>query len=162
MKFEEIIYIIGTIVVILVVLYISFYSINFQLTTISNILGEKNLTREGFNSRKINLEKDKEKNKNNKIFSGVGINSEQYNASIKSTTNDILEHLMIPTYRNKYESIILNLNDYANAEMLNVVLNGIDENKNVDYGDLLIKIGTLQTGKNALNDILKFMDDTNE
>jgi hypothetical protein len=69
-----------------------------------------------------------------------------------------MEHLILSKYRSNYEKIILNLHDYANAEMLNIVLNGVNTSSEADHIELIKNIGNIQQGKEALNEILKFMD----
>lgn len=149
---NDILQIIGASIIILIIIYISIYIMNRHLSYVSSFFSyynDEKPTKEGFSDSSSTP---------NQFLTGVGLNSEQYNANIKSKTKQIMEHLILSKYRSNYEKIILNLHDYANAEMLNMVLNGGNPSSEADHIDLIKNIGHIQQGKEALNEILKFMD----
>lgn len=80
-----------------------------------------------------------------------------YSTSIKSTGTHLLDTLLISKYRSDYENVILNMDDYVHALMLDTLLNIDSTNKeNVISG--LTTINTLNASKDALNNIMKFVD----
>ena len=68
------------------------------------------------------------------------------------------EHL-VPKYRKDYENIIINMDDYVNMlmlkQVLNLNLNNADDKSNIEA---ITKIATLKSAKDALNDVMKFVD----
>jgi len=90
------------------------------------------------------------------ISSGVAGNAQSYAANIKSLTVKNQDTLLISKYRNDYENVILNLDDYVNTLMLQTALN-IDP---VKSSESLDKLKALNETKSALNNVMKYIDKT--
>ena len=88
--------------------------------------------------------------------SGVAGNAQSYAANIKSLTVKNQDTLLISKYRNDYENVILNLDDYVNTLMLQTALN-IDP---VKSSESLDKLKALNETKSALNNVMKYIDKT--
>ena len=86
--------------------------------------------------------------------SGVAGNAQSYAANIKSITVKNQDTLLISKYRNDYENVILNLDDYVNTLMLQTALN-IDP---VKSSESLDKLRALNETKSALNNVMKYID----
>jgi hypothetical protein len=86
--------------------------------------------------------------------SGVAGNAQSYAANIKSLTVKNQDTLLISKYRNDYENVILNLDDYVNTLMLQTALN-IDP---VKSSESLDKLRALNETKSALNNVMKYID----
>ena len=85
---------------------------------------------------------------------GVAGNAAAYAASIKSTTINLQDTLLISKYRADYETAILNLDDLINNLMLQASLN-IDQQNPTQTIENLAK---MQQAKVALNSVMKFVD----
>jgi hypothetical protein len=85
---------------------------------------------------------------------GVAGNAAAYAASIKSTTINLQDTLLISKYRADYETAILNLDDLINNLMLQASLN-IDQQNPTETIENLAK---MQQAKVALNSVMKFVD----
>jgi hypothetical protein len=85
---------------------------------------------------------------------GIAGNAASYGAAIKATTIKMQDEFLISKYRTDYETTILNLDDLINSLMLKTALS-VDAN-NPDK--LIIKLAQLNEAKNALNNVMKFVD----
>jgi hypothetical protein len=85
---------------------------------------------------------------------GIAGNAAAYGASIKSTSIQLQDMLLISKYRSDYETAILNLDDLINNLMLETALN-IDA-KNPQNS--IEKLGKMNQAKVALNSVMKFVD----
>jgi hypothetical protein len=91
---------------------------------------------------------------NSNSTNGVAGNAASYAALIKATTIKMQDEFLISKYRTDYETTILNLDDLINSLMLKTALS-VDAN-NPDK--LIIKLSQLNEAKNALNNVMKFVD----
>lgn len=91
--------------------------------------------------------------------SGVAGSAATYGDTIKSLTVKMQDEHLIPKYKKEYENIIINMDDYLNMlmlkQVLNLNLNSADNKPNIDS---INKIATLKSAKDALNDVMKFVD----
>jgi hypothetical protein len=85
---------------------------------------------------------------------GVAGNASSYSASIKAATIKLTDSFLISKYRGDYETVILNLDDYINCQMLQTALS-IDQ---INPGPSLAKLVEMNQTKAALNNIMKFID----
>jgi len=85
---------------------------------------------------------------------GVAGNASSYGASIKAATIKLNDSFLISKYRGDYETVILNLDDYINCQMLQTALS-IDQS---NPGPSLAKLVEMNQTKAALNNIMKFVD----
>jgi hypothetical protein len=85
---------------------------------------------------------------------GIAGNAESYGATIKSETIKMQDILLISKYRSQYEAVILDLDDFVNNLMLTTALT-IDKTK---PEETLTKLNEMNQSKNALNNLMKFID----
>ena len=85
---------------------------------------------------------------------GIAGNAAAYAASIKSTTINLQDNLLISKYRSDYETAILNLDDLINNLMLQASLNIDQQNPTQTIQNL----AQMQQAKVALNSVMKFVD----
>jgi hypothetical protein len=85
--------------------------------------------------------------------SGVGGGSEAYATHIKNQVIHLQDTLLVDKYRDKYESIVVSLDDLINNAMLSTALNIDPRNPNKQFEAL----ATMNQSKAALNVIMKFI-----
>jgi len=85
---------------------------------------------------------------------GIAGNAASYGASIKSTSIQLQDMLLISKYRSDYETAILNLDDLINNLMLETALNIDAKNPQTS----IEKLGKMNQAKVALNSVMKFVD----
>jgi hypothetical protein len=91
-------------------------------------------------------------------LSGVAGSAVNYAASIKAKTVIIQDTVLISKYRKDYENVIINLDDYLSALMLEQVLSmNISDNLQSNIQKIQI-INTLSTGKKTLNEVMSYID----
>jgi hypothetical protein len=88
------------------------------------------------------------------LTNGIAGNAAAYGATIKSTSIQLQDALLISKYRSDYETTILNLDDLINNLMLNTALS-IDV-KNPAAG--IKKLAEMNQAKSGLNSVMKFVD----
>jgi hypothetical protein len=64
--------------------------------------------------------------------------------------------LLVPKYRKEYENIIINMDDYLNAKMMEQILS-IKMGSNSET-ESFKTLSTLYSAKSALNDAMKWVD----
>ena len=89
-------------------------------------------------------------------FGNAG-SSEDFSKEIKAKFTKLQDQLLVSKYRSEYETIILHMDDYINTLMLDTLLQ-TDIHK--DPISSFEKINTLQSTKQSLNSIMKFVDST--
>ena len=87
---------------------------------------------------------------------GIAGNASAYGANIKAEVIKMQDIALISKYRQDYESVVLNLDDYVNNLMLKTALNMDMENPE----KTLLTLSQLNQSKDALNNIIKFIDST--
>jgi hypothetical protein len=84
---------------------------------------------------------------------GMGIGAKDTASKVKSLTVGLTDKLLVPKYKKDYETLIINAEEYINALMLTKVLAA--GNKDISA---LIQVGQLKQAKDALNDVMKYVD----
>jgi hypothetical protein len=82
-------------------------------------------------------------------------------ATIKESTTKTLDTLLINKYRSNYEDIIINMNNWCDAEMLRTIVSGDMDCKNGCDDKFMKKIHTvndLGSFKGYLNKSMGFLD----
>ena len=80
-----------------------------------------------------------------------------YSEHIKSLVVKMQDDLLVEKYQVDYENILINMDDYINLLMLKQVLN-INTNDTASAIASLKPIASLKKTKDALNDVMKFVD----
>jgi hypothetical protein len=84
---------------------------------------------------------------------GMGIGAKDTASKVKSLTIGLTDKLLVPKYKKDYETLIINAEEYINALMLTKVLAAGNEDISA-----LIQVGQLKQAKDALNDVMKYVD----
>lgn len=106
------------------------------------------------------LENQQNQNINNLTasLSGVAGSAANYAESIKAKTVQIQDTVLVSKYRKEYENVIINLDDYFSALMLEQVLSmNVSDNLQSNIQKIQI-INTLSTGKKTLNEVMTYVD----
>ena len=85
---------------------------------------------------------------------GEAGNAANFAAQIKAKTVQLQDSLLIQKYRQDYENIIINMDDYFSMLMLKTVLN-LEETGD---GKQIAALNALSTAKKTLNEIMAFVD----
>lgn len=93
-------------------------------------------------------------NKATSSSNGIAGNAASYAATIKSTSIQLQDALLISKYRSDYETTILNLDDLINNLMLETALNVDVKNPKPS----IEKLSQMNQAKAALNNVMKFVD----
>jgi len=85
--------------------------------------------------------------------SGIGGGADEYATFIKNQVIHLQDTLLVNKYRDKYESIVINLDDLVNNAMLTTALTIDPQNPNKQLGSLV----SMNQSKIALNSVMKFI-----
>lgn len=85
---------------------------------------------------------------------GEAGNAANFAAQLKAKTVQLQDSLLIQKYRQDYENIIINMDDYFSMLMLKTVLN-LEETGD---GKQIVALNALSTAKKTLNEIMAFVD----
>ena len=95
-----------------------------------------------------------------KVNTGHGINSSKLTEQLKIEHNNLKDKLNIKEYRNNYENVVIDMNDYLDGLMLNELLSlnhaSIDPNNILNTVN---NINKMSSGKQNLNKIMKYLDE---
>jgi hypothetical protein len=95
---------------------------------------------------------------NNSILNGYAGNAKSFAETIKSLSVKLTDKLIVSKYRTDYENIIINMEDYINLIMLDIIFSLNTSLNQVETIKLLNDLGTLKASKDALNDSMKYLD----
>jgi hypothetical protein len=99
-------------------------------------------------------------NDNDKVKTAHGFNSSKLTEQLKIEHNNMKDKLNIKQYRNNYENVVIDMNDYLDGLMLNELLslnqNSLDPNNILSAVE---NINKMSTGKQNLNKIMKYLDE---
>ena len=90
---------------------------------------------------------------------GEAASAATYAATIKANFVKMQDELLIPKYRKDYETTIINMDDYISMLMLKQVLNMNLNNTDMKaVTENINRLNILKSSKDALNDVMKFVD----
>jgi hypothetical protein len=96
---------------------------------------------------------------NNNVETSHSNNSTKFADNLKTQHSVLKDKLNISKYRNNYENIIIEMNDYIDSLMLNELLNVNPINLNeIKIMKTIENINKLSSGKQDLNKIMKHID----
>lgn len=78
-------------------------------------------------------------------------------ASIKSANNQLTDTLLISKYKSSYEDLIIALDDWANMNMINILINGKVGTSILDM-ESITQYNALADFKKKLNDSMTYID----
>ena len=87
---------------------------------------------------------------------GFAGSAQGYAEEVKANYVKLQDQLLVPKYRKEYESVIINMDDYLNAKMMEQILSikmGSDSE-----AESFKTLATLFSAKGALNDAMKWVD----
>jgi hypothetical protein len=90
--------------------------------------------------------------------SGEAGTASSYAASIKALVVKLQDELLIAKYRQDYESVIINLDDYIGMLMIKQVLNIKPSDDIKSTVDAINNLNSLKTAKESLNTTMTFLD----
>jgi len=94
-------------------------------------------------------------------LTNLSSNSTDTASLIKDNTTKTLDTLLVDKYRGNYEDIIVNMNDWCDAQILNNVVSGKMDCSNGCNEKILANvknINDLETFKGSLNKTMKYLD----
>jgi hypothetical protein len=95
-----------------------------------------------------------------KVNTAHGFNSSKLTEQLKIEHNNMKDKLNIKQYRNNYENVVIDMNDYLDGLMLNELLslnqNSLDPNNILST---IENINKMSNGKQNLNKIMKYLDE---
>lgn len=87
---------------------------------------------------------------------GIAGSAQSYAEEVKANYVKLQDELLVPKYRKEYENIIINMDDYLNAKMMEQILS-IKMGSNSET-ESFKNLSTLYSAKSALNDAMKWVD----
>jgi|AntAceMinimDraft_18_1070375.scaffolds.fasta_scaffold298386_1 hypothetical protein len=141
---EDFLKIVGIIIIVVFLVWLVFKSLKLQL-------GFMNKIQEGLTSSSSSVDKTNSTN-------GYAGNASSLAASIKALSTALTDKLIVSKYRTDYENVIINLEDYINLLMVDNVLSLNVGSNNEDMIKTINVLGSLNSSKLALNDVMKFID----
>jgi len=143
---------VGLMIVIAIVIYFAFRVMNKLIPTLqesfSDIEGLTTLSASTSGS-KTNL---------GTSFNGVAGNAANYAKKIESQTAKMVDGMLIPKYRNDYEQVLLHLENYHNANLLNKLLNYNLNDPTKSSEELSDIVKHHDNVVQSLNNAMKFLD----
>ena len=80
-------------------------------------------------------------------------------ALLTKSNNELADTLNILKYRSNYEDLVINLEEWANLQMLDLVVKGKLGTVSLD-STVVEQFNSLSEFKTKLNDVIKFLDNT--
>jgi hypothetical protein len=139
---------VGLMIVIAIVIYVSFSMMNKYLPTIQK---QFNNSIEGLTS--MNSKEGLGSSSN-----GVAGNAATYAKKIENHTTKLTDSMLIPKYRSDYEQILLHLENFHNANLLNQFLNYNLSDPTKSSEDLSKIVKHHDSVVQSLNNAMKFLD----
>lgn len=87
---------------------------------------------------------------------GIAGSAQSYAEEVKANYVKLQDELLVPKYRKEYENVIINMDDYLNAKMMEQILS-IKMGSDSEI-DSFKNLATLFSAKGALNDAMKWID----
>lgn len=143
---------VGLMIVIAIIIYFAFRVMNKLIPTLqesfSDIEGLTTLSGSTSGS-KTNL---------GTSFNGVAGNAATYAKKIEGHTAKMVDGMLIPKYRNDYEQVLLHLENYHNANLLNKLLNYNLNDPTKSSEELSDIVKHHDNVVQSLNNAMKFLD----
>ena len=143
---DDILKSVGIILMVIFICFIVMKSLNLQLNLMSRTIEGMDGTIE------------ETKNTASVSSGGVAGNAEGFNESIKSAVTNMKDTLLFSKYRTNYEDIIINYEEYISLIMLQTLLTTNNKDTPEHMMKNIEKIVALDSAKNALNNVMKYVD----
>jgi len=142
---------VGLMIVIAIVIYFAFRVMNKLIPTIQESFSEN---MEGLTT----LSDSKSKNNLGNSFNGVAGNAANYEKKIEGHTAKMVDGMLIPKYRGDYEQVLLHLENFHNANLLNKLLNYNLNDPTKSSEELSDIVKHHDNVVQSLNNAMKFLD----
>jgi len=140
---------VGLMIVIAIVIYFAFRVMNKLIPTLKETFSD-NI--EGLTSMTDS------KNNLGTSFNGVAGNAATYAKKIEGHTAKMVDGMLIPKYRGDYEQVLLHLENYHNANLLNKLLNYNLNDPTKSSEELSDIVKHHDNVVQSLNNAMKFLD----
>jgi hypothetical protein len=140
---------VGLMIVIAIVIYFAFRVMNKLIPTLQESFSD--------NIEGLTTLSDSKNNLGNS-FNGVAGNAANYAKKIEGHTAKMVDGMLIPKYRNDYEQVLLHLENYHNANLLNKLLNYNLNDPTKSSEELSDIVKHHDNVVQSLNNAMKFLD----
>lgn len=140
---------VGLMIVIAIVIYFAFRVMNKLIPTLQETFGD--------NIEGLTSMSDSKNNLGNS-FNGVAGNAATYAKKIEGHTAKMVDGMLIPKYRGDYEQVLLHLENYHNANLLNKLLNYNLNDPTKSSEELSDIVKHHDNVVQSLNNAMKFLD----
>ena len=144
---------VGLMIVIAIIIYFAFRVMNKLIPTMQQNFSD-NL--EGLTT--LSTPNSSSKNNLGNSFNGVAGNAANYAKKIEGHTAKMVDGMLIPKYRGDYEQILLHLENYHNANLLNKLLNYNLNDPTKSSEELSDIVKHHDNVVQSLNNAMKFLD----
>lgn len=132
-------------IVILIALFVSMYIVYFLVNK--------------YASSPYSIIEGLENNTGESSGNGEAGSATTYAATVKANFVKMQDELLISKYRKDYETTIINMDDYISMLMLKQVLNiNLNNTDMKAVTENMNRLNILKSSKDALNDVMKFVD----
>lgn len=144
---------VGLMIVIAIIIYFAFRVMNKLIPTMQqNFSGSI----EGLTT--LSTPNSSSKNNLGTSFNGVAGNAANYAKKIEGHTAKMVDGMLIPKYRGDYEQVLLHLENYHNANLLNKLLNYNLNDPTKSSEELSDIVKHHDNVVQSLNNAMKFLD----
>jgi hypothetical protein len=142
---------VGLMIVIAIIIYFAFRVMNKLIPTMQQT----------FNDNIEGLTTLSGTNSNNNLgssFNGIAGNASTYAKKIENLTAKLIDGMLIPKYRSDYEEVLLHLENFHNANLLNKLLNYNLNDPTKSSEELSDIVKHHDNVVQSLNNAMKFLD----
>jgi hypothetical protein len=142
---------VGLMIVIAIIIYFAFRVMNKLIPTMQQT----------FNDNIEGLTTLSGTNSNNNLgssFNGIAGNASTYAKKIENQTAKLIDGMLIPKYRSDYEEVLLHLENFHNANLLNKLLNYNLNDPTKSSEELSDIVKHHDNVVQSLNNAMKFLD----
>jgi len=154
---DELFKIVGIVIVCFFLFYLAMKSLKLQLSVMEGFLGSSDSSAPTDSTETSALAGS---TTGPAISPGSGKAASQYAGKIKAVVDKLQNSMSVAQYKKDYEMTILNLDDYINYSMLNILgsmnpTSPVGDELNME---LIKSLNVLNQGKDSLNSVMKFVD----
>lgn len=140
---------VGLMIVIAIIIYFAFRVMNKLIPTLQETFSDNIEGLTTLSDSKNNL---------GTSFNGVAGNAANYAKKIEGHTAKMVDGMLIPKYRGDYEQVLLHLENYHNANLLNKLLNYNLNDPTKSSEELSDIVKHHDNVVQSLNNAMKFLD----
>lgn len=155
---EELFKIVGIVILCFFLFYLAMKSLKLQLSVMEGFLGSSDSSMPTDSTTETSALAGETTGP--AISPGSGKAASQYAGKIKAVVDKLQNSMSVAQYKKDYEMTILNLDDYINYSMLNILgsmnpTSPVGDELNIE---LIKSLNVLNQGKDSLNNLMKFVD----